>query len=89
MPLLIFVTALIFVNISIFQSFPLSPLHVTSKQTDKATGEHFNLPGHSVANLKVSIIEQVKFNSDLYRKEREEFYIRKFNTLYEGMNRKV
>ena len=63
--------------------------YVTSKQTDKATGEHFNLPGHSVANLKVSIIEQVKFNSDLYRKEREEFYIRKFNTLYEGMNRKV
>ena len=41
--------------------------YVTSKQTDKATGEHFNLPGHSVANLKVSIIEQVKFNSDLYR----------------------
>ena len=43
----------------------------------------------TLANLKISIIKQVKFNSDLYRKEREEFHIRKFNTLYEGMNRKV
>ena len=25
-----------------------------------ATGQHFNTPGHSVSNLKVTIIEQVK-----------------------------
>ena len=63
--------------------------YVTNKQTDKATGEHFNLPGHTVANMKISVIEQVRYKSDLYRKEREEFYIRKFNTLNEGMNRKM
>ena len=59
------------------------------KQREKATGMHFNLPGHSVTNMKVSIIEQVKYNSDLYRKEREDFYIRRFNTYNEGLNRKV
>ena len=39
--------------------------------------------------MKISVLEQVKINSDLYRKEREEFYIRKFDTLNEGMNRKI
>ena len=47
------------------------------------------MPVHTVANLKISVIEQVRYKSDLYRKEREEFYIRKFNTLNEGMNRKM
>ena len=32
------------------------------------------------------LLEQVKI---LYRKEREEFFIRKFDTLNEGMNRKI
>ena len=63
--------------------------YVKGKQTEKATGMHFNLPGHSVTNMKVSIIEQVKYNSDLYRKEREDFYIRRFNTYNEGFNRKL
>ena len=63
--------------------------YVNNKHTDKATGAHFNLPGHSVANMKISVIEQVKYKSDLYRKEREDFYIRKFNTYNEGMNRKL
>ena len=39
--------------------------------------------------MKASVIEQIKKHSDLYRKEREEFFIRKFNTNNEGMNRKV
>ena len=63
--------------------------YFNNKHTDKATGAHFNLPGHSVANMKISVIEQVEYKLDLYRKEREDFYIRKFNTYNEGMNRKV
>ena len=63
--------------------------YVKNGHIDQATGAHFNMPGHNVTNLKIPVIEQVKFNSDLYRKEREEFFIRKFNTLNEGMNRKV
>ena len=34
-------------------------------------GTHYNLPGHSLANLKVTILEKVKYNDDNYRKERE------------------
>ena len=36
--------------------------YVTKKHIDKATGEHFNLPGHTVANMKISVIEQVRYN---------------------------
>ena len=37
---------------------------------EQATGEHFNLPGHSISNMKVTIVERVKKNDDQYRKER-------------------
>ena len=55
----------------------------------EATGQHFNLPGHSLADLMVTIIEQVRKSDTLYRKEREEYHIRRFNTLYKGINRKI
>ena len=63
--------------------------YVVNKHTDKATGAHFNSPGHSEANLKISVIDQVKKHSDLYRKEREDFFIRKFNTYNDGLNKKI
>ena len=54
---------------------------------DTATGEHFNLPGHSLSDLSITILEQVKRKDTLYRKEREKYFIRKFNTFYRGLNR--
>ena len=60
--------------------------YINTKDESQPTGAHFNLPGHSLANLKATIIEQVLVNTELYRKERETFYIRKFNT-YDGMNK--
>ena len=63
--------------------------YIVNKNTNTATGHHFNLPGHSLADLSVIVIEQVKKNYTLYRKEREEFHIRRFNTLYKGMNKKI
>ena len=53
-----------------------------------ATGQHYNSPGHSISDLSITVIEQVKKNNILYRKEREELHIRRFNTLYKGLNRK-
>ncbi len=35
------------------------------KQT--AVGEHFNLPGHSTANMKLTILQKCRQNSSLYR----------------------
>ena len=55
---------------------------------DNATGFHFNQPGHSLADLSVTVLEQVRKSSNAYRKEREEYFIRKFNTVERGMNRK-
>ena len=62
--------------------------YINNKMKNKATGYHFNLPGHSIDNLTITILEQVKKNDTLYRRERERFYIRTFNTYYNGMNRK-
>ena len=53
-----------------------------------ATGAHFNQPGHTLANVQIVALEQIKKNSDLYRKEREEYFIRKLNTDMKGLNRK-
>jgi len=51
--------------------------YITNKIESKATWAHFNLPGHSLANMKATILEQVKFKDEAYRKEREKYYIRK------------
>ena len=54
--------------------------YITNQVTSKATGAHSNLPGHSLADLRVIILEQTKYKSEEYRKEREKHFIRKFNT---------
>ena len=61
--------------------------YVTNGVTSQATGEHFNLPGHSLADLRVSIIEQTARKSTEYRKEREHYHIRQFDTFYNGINK--
>ena len=53
----------------------------------QATGQHFNMPGHSLSNMTITILEQVKKYDDSYRQEREKLLIRKFNTFYQGLNR--
>ena len=53
----------------------------------KATGIHFNQPGHNLANLKITIVEKLKKDDGPYRKERETFLINKFNTYYKGINK--
>ena len=61
--------------------------YVRNKETQKATGEHFNLPGHGMHNMKFSILEKVKSSDPLYGREREKLLIRKFNTYHKGINR--
>ena len=61
--------------------------YITNQVTSRATGAHFNLPGHSLADMKFTILEQVKYNDDSYRKERETYHINKFNTYHQGINR--
>ena len=61
--------------------------YIKCKKLSKATGYHFNLPGHSSANFTVRILEKVRKRESYYRKEREHFLIKKFNTYNKGMNR--
>ena len=61
--------------------------YVTNQILSTPTGEHFNLPGQSLADLNMVILEKVRSKDDLYRKEREKYFIRKFNTYYRGLNK--
>ena len=50
--------------------------YVVNKHIDKATGAHFNSAGqgragHSLTNMKFTILDKVKTNNDNYRKQRE------------------
>ena len=60
--------------------------YARTKNLNKVTGNHFNLPGHEIYHMKFTIIEKVKFNNTQYRKEREKFHINKFDTYRHGMN---
>ena len=57
-----------------------------TRKTQDATGRHFNLPGHNLSHMKISVLEKVKSHDPMYRKERERYHIRKFNSYYQGMN---
>ena len=61
--------------------------YIVNKRIEQATGAHFNLPGHSINNLSVTILERSRSNDELYRKEREKRHIKLFKAYHEGMNR--
>ena len=48
-----------------------------------------NLPGHSLDYLNITAIEKVKKCDPDYRKERKKYFINKFKTFHNGMNRQV
>ena len=55
-----------------------------------ATGEHFNLPGHQgVSDMEVQVIEKVFCKSMAVRLAQESFYIQKFQTVSQGINKKA
>ena len=61
--------------------------YVENNKLNEATGEHFNKKGHSSSDMMITILEKVKSNDEIYRKEREKYHIRIFNTYYKGMNK--
>ena len=61
--------------------------YVENLQLEKATGMHFNLPGHSVSDMQFVILEKIYSKDPGVRKERESLFIKNFNTLYKGMNK--
>ena len=61
--------------------------YVEKLQLEKATGMHFNLPGHSVSDMKFVILEKIYSKDPDVRKERESLFIKNFNTLHKGINK--
>ena len=57
-------------------------------EIEKATGGHFNLPGHSLSDMSISVLESVKEKNTFYRECRESFHIENFNLQRKGINRK-
>ena len=47
--------------------------YINNEHMNQPTGAHFNLPGHSISNMNISIIEKVKMKDSAYRKEREKY----------------
>ena len=62
--------------------------YVRNQTLDKATGEHFSLPDHSLSDLSITVIKQSKKNYNSYRKKREEYHINRFHTFHKGLNKK-
>ena len=62
--------------------------YVKNKHLTKATGGHYNLPGHTVSDMRVTIVEKIHSSDPLIRKQREELFIQKLNTKYKGLNKK-
>ena len=54
----------------------------------EATGAHFNLPGHSLSDMQLQIIEKVFDKSEAVRLTRERLYINLFEAENLGMNKK-
>ena len=61
--------------------------YIVNHHRAKATGEHFNLPGHQLSDMRVTVVEKVR-NNTAYRKQREQMWIQHFNTKYKGLNKK-
>ena len=69
------------------ERFPQHKGYINNNIHKQATGEHFNMPGHSIDNVKIRILKKVRKQDTSYRKERERYLIKKFNTYYKGINR--
>ena len=63
--------------------------YVNNHHLHKATGQHFNEPGHRISDMEVTILEKLWNQDPQYRKTREKMWIERFNTKYKGLNRKT
>ena len=58
-----------------------------NKELDNATGAHFNLPGHIMVDMKVTIVEKV--STDDPPDEIIKRKLQKYGTHWKGINRKT
>ena len=63
--------------------------NVSANLRNKATGQHFNEPEHSVSDMTITVIEKIFKMDPQYRKQREKMFMKlnRFNTRYKGPNK--
>ena len=61
--------------------------YLRRREFHKGTGSHFNQRGHCLSDMQVAVVEKIHSPNPVYRKEREKYLIRKFNSYYSGLNR--
>ena len=67
----------------------LSDRGAVNHQWDTGVGEHFNLPGHDLANFNFLPFEKVRSSDPFVIETRESYWIEKYEVLGEGgMNRR-
>ena len=57
--------------------------------TTLPVGEHFRLPGHSVADLVFTPVERIYSNNVFVRKVREKLLINRLDLIENGLNKKL
>ena len=61
--------------------------YIKSEKCSEPSGEHFNLPGHSLSDIEGMILEQVKNKNPYILRAREEMIIQKFDSYKFGLNK--
>ena len=54
----------------------------------EATGVHFNLSGHSISNMQITVLEKIFTKNKAVRLVREEMFIKEFQSEFKGINRR-
>ena len=61
--------------------------YIRSKKTDEVSGKHFCQKDHTIHDMKGLLIEKVHSRNPVTLKFREHYYINKFDTFRNGLNR--
>ena len=59
------------------------------QDTKTSVGQHFRAKGHSIQNFTMVPIEKIRSNDPFVRKVREKYYIKKFDLINDGLNRRL
>ena len=62
--------------------------YVRNKKLNEPTGHHFNLPGHNITMMEITLLEKIWSSSTNLRKIRESKYIQDFDSFYNGINQR-
>ena len=61
--------------------------YVNTSKLHQATGAHWNLPGHKVSDMGITVLEKIKSKDPFYRNEREKYFINKFEAITKSLNK--